>query len=256
MKIIFSYDERAIGDKSVFDVACAAKEHCPKNIARQLSKTSPNMRTCHECLHLMIQILASKKIRMNMTPRISLSVRDAGTKHQHGRDFDLLHSNNFHHSDFIMSAMASQITSVSIVCSTVCSGVDQRKHQRPGLCEGNPPVTDGFPWQMASNAENVSIWWRHLVEISSCYYHDGNGWNNKQITSVIDSNTNKKIPKPDFQGSYFITLKCLTVIQLFVLRREVVILKPTATILIKNREASPDALNGGALRAAVRITSF
>ena len=29
-----------------------------------------------------------------------------------------------------------------------------------GLCEGNPPVTGGFPSQMASNAENVSIWWR------------------------------------------------------------------------------------------------
>ena len=30
-----------------------------------------------------------------------------------------------------------------------------------GLCEGNPPVTGGFPSQRASNAENVSIWWRH-----------------------------------------------------------------------------------------------
>ena len=30
-----------------------------------------------------------------------------------------------------MSAMVSQITSVSIVCSTVCSGADQRKHQSP-----------------------------------------------------------------------------------------------------------------------------
>ena len=30
-----------------------------------------------------------------------------------------------------------------------------------GLCEGNPPVTDGFPSQNASNAEKVSIWWRH-----------------------------------------------------------------------------------------------
>ena len=27
-----------------------------------------------------------------------------------------------------------------------------------GLCEGNLPVTDGFPSQRASNAENVSIW--------------------------------------------------------------------------------------------------
>ena len=30
-----------------------------------------------------------------------------------------------------------------------------------GLCEENPPVTHGFPSQKASNAENVSIWWRH-----------------------------------------------------------------------------------------------
>ena len=34
-----------------------------------------------------------------------------------------------HYSDVIMSAMASQITGVSMVCSTVCSGADQRKHQ-------------------------------------------------------------------------------------------------------------------------------
>ena len=36
-----------------------------------------------------------------------------------------------HYSDVIMKAMASQITSVSIVCSTVCSGIDKRKHQGP-----------------------------------------------------------------------------------------------------------------------------
>ena len=34
-----------------------------------------------------------------------------------------------HYSDVIMSMMASQITSVSMVCSTVCSGEDQRKHK-------------------------------------------------------------------------------------------------------------------------------
>ena len=32
-----------------------------------------------------------------------------------------------------------------------------------GLCEGNPPVTSWLPSQRASNAENVSIWWRHHV---------------------------------------------------------------------------------------------
>ena len=30
-----------------------------------------------------------------------------------------------------------------------------------GRCEGNSPVTGAFPAQRASDAENVSIWWRH-----------------------------------------------------------------------------------------------
>ena len=36
------------------------------------------------------------------------------------------------------------------------------------LCEGNPPVTGGFPSQRASNAENISIWWRHHVSTGFC----------------------------------------------------------------------------------------
>ena len=35
-----------------------------------------------------------------------------------------------------------------------------------GLCAGNSPVTGEFPAQMASNTENVSIWWRHHVCLS------------------------------------------------------------------------------------------
>ena len=31
------------------------------------------------------------------------------------------------------------------------------------LYEGKPPVTEGFPSQRASNAETVSVWWRHHV---------------------------------------------------------------------------------------------
>ena len=30
-----------------------------------------------------------------------------------------------------------------------------------GLCVGNSPETGEFPTQMASNAENIPIWWRH-----------------------------------------------------------------------------------------------
>ena len=33
-----------------------------------------------------------------------------------------------------------------------------------GLCAGNSPGTGEFPAQMASYAENVSIWWRHHVD--------------------------------------------------------------------------------------------
>ena len=33
-----------------------------------------------------------------------------------------------------------------------------------GLCAGNSPGIGEFPAQMASNAENVSIWWRHHVQ--------------------------------------------------------------------------------------------
>ena len=38
-----------------------------------------------------------------------------------------------------------------------------------GLCAGNSPGTGEFPAQMASYAENVSIWWRHHV---SFLFHD------------------------------------------------------------------------------------
>ena len=44
-----------------------------------------------------------------------------------------------HYSDVIMGTMAFQITDVSIVYSTVCSGVDQREHQRsesPAIVRG------------------------------------------------------------------------------------------------------------------------
>ena len=35
-----------------------------------------------------------------------------------------------------------------------------------GLCEGNSPGTGEFPAQMASNADDVSIWWRHHASAS------------------------------------------------------------------------------------------
>ena len=43
-----------------------------------------------------------------------------------------------------------------------------------GLCAGNSPGTGEFPAQMVSNAENVSIWWRHhgmlMFSLSLAYW--------------------------------------------------------------------------------------
>ena len=38
-----------------------------------------------------------------------------------------------------------------------------------GLCAGYSPVTGEFLAQMASNAENVSIWWRHHAKCHRCH---------------------------------------------------------------------------------------
>ena len=73
-----------------------------------------------------------------------------------------------------MSVMASEITSLAIVYLTVYSGADQRKHQSSASLTSvrgihRWPVNS--PHKKASNAENVSIWWRYhdnsnVVEIS------------------------------------------------------------------------------------------
>ena len=75
-----------------------------------------------------------------------------------------------HYSDVIMSAMASEITGVLVVYSTVCSVADQRKHQSSAslVCVGEIhrwPVNScshrWIPRTKASDAEHASIWWRH-----------------------------------------------------------------------------------------------
>ena len=66
-----------------------------------------------------------------------------------------------HYGDVIMGAIASQITSLTIVYSIVYSDADQRKHQNSASLVFVWGITGEFPARMASNAENVSIWWRH-----------------------------------------------------------------------------------------------
>ena len=68
-----------------------------------------------------------------------------------------------------MTTMASQITSITVVYSTVYSDADQRNHQSSASL--------AFVWgihrdrwiarQRVSYAENVSIWWRHHASLSN-----------------------------------------------------------------------------------------
>ena len=89
-----------------------------------------------------------------------------------------------------MSAMASQITDVSIVYSAVCSGTDQRKHQRSaslGLCEGN------------SGPAMTSFWRWHLkFPLCSTLMTSSNG-NISALLALCDGNSprlNKRLSKP------------------------------------------------------------
>ena len=70
------------------------------------------------------------------------------------KDTHQLALNAQYYNDVIMGGMASQITSIRSVYSTVYSSSDQRKHQSSAsLAFVRWPVTDEFPAQMASNAE-------------------------------------------------------------------------------------------------------
>ena len=87
-----------------------------------------------------------------------------------------------------MGAMASQINSLTIVHSTVCTGADQRKHQpfiQAHIKENikaprHWPLCGEFPAQIASNAENVFIWWRHHDDIGMGWFYGGNQAGNQE----------------------------------------------------------------------------
>ena len=104
--------------------------------------------------------------RSHNESRASLPFAWRTTAHIRCVDITKLPFCHSHYNDVIMGAMVSQITSLNIVYSTVYSGADQRKYQSSvslAFVRGIHRVSVEFPAQMASNAENVSIWWRHHV---------------------------------------------------------------------------------------------
>ena len=89
-----------------------------------------------------------------------------------------------HYNDVVMSAMASQITSLMLVFLTVYSRCRSKKTLKlrvTGLCEGNSPRTGEFPAQRASNVENVSM-------MSSCSDGSASGGASPSAGTVLSIN--------------------------------------------------------------------
>ena len=75
-----------------------------------------------------------------------------------------------HYNDVIKTTMASQITSVAVVYSTVIQTQINENIKAPRhwpLC-GEFTGNGEIPAQRASYGENVSIWWRHHVCMCVC----------------------------------------------------------------------------------------
>ena len=98
-----------------------------------------------------------------------------------------------HYNDVIMSAIASQITSLTIVYPTVYSGADWP------LC--GEFTGDRWP---ASNAEHFTIWWRHTVFSPNVHWRGNTtcSWLLTDLTVIsnyLPSNLwykQQQIPKP------------------------------------------------------------
>ena len=88
-----------------------------------------------------------------------------------------------HYGDVIMGAIASQITSLTIVYSTVYSDADQRKHQSSASLASVRGIHRG-PVNPRTNGQlrgKCSIWWRHHETIGNkCPWN----WNQNTTFSI------------------------------------------------------------------------
>ena len=89
-----------------------------------------------------------------------------------------------------MGARASQITSLTIIYSTIHSDANQRKYQSSAslaFVRGIHRWPVNIAAQMASNAENFSIWWLHHDKIGfiANYRHIGNHMDPIFLTEIL-----------------------------------------------------------------------
>ena len=83
---------------------------------------------CHCTAQYLIMYCSIDNVLFTM---IALNMGQSGTILTSTKSWKITHycSGDYHYDDVTMSLMASQITSLTILYSTVYSGADQRKHQ-------------------------------------------------------------------------------------------------------------------------------
>ena len=90
------------------------------------------------------------------------------------KKYSMLHT-SLHYNDVIMSAMASQITSLAIVYPTIYTGADKKKTSKlrvTGLSAGNSPVTGKFPAQWPATLKIFPF-----DDVIMCYHQWSLWWN-------------------------------------------------------------------------------
>ena len=131
--------------KDISTSVCIISLHYAKYIA-----TTASLDLFQPCFKIFTAISCGRKQKLSRA-RSRMSVNTSRkTRPMYSEAICLIH-----YDDVIMSAIAPQTTSLTIVYSTVYSWRGSRKTSKPrviGLCS---PVTSEIPAQRASNAENV-----------------------------------------------------------------------------------------------------
>ena len=119
--------------------------------------------------------------------------------------------------------MASQMTVVSIVCSTICSGTDQRKHQssaplafirRIQRWRGHRwfPRTKGQKRGQCFHLMMSSIWWRHRFDVCQMQVCMGHRYRESGMYAIIYNIMSQKASASVFISIMFMIrtiLKCI-----------------------------------------------
>ena len=146
-----------------FTVYICVYQGCPQTLAeicRNIGicdESENTMFSCANISYLEGDVISSGKKRPQSSALLAIYEGSDGFLSQRTSDVD-------HYSDVIMRRLKSPTFPQPFVQAQIIENIKAPRHW-PLL--GNSPITGEFPAQRASNAENVSIWWRHHDSVST-----------------------------------------------------------------------------------------